>query len=463
MYNFWDEWDEFDEIGLGLERYHGIFYQLWTIGRPRFTKEIPTAAVSFNKEGNYIEFLFNREFWDSLKTVEEKEFIICHEMLHVLMNHGKRGKEIEPMFQEVANWAMDITINESLVRNFGFDRHVSEVLEGLVWFDKVFGKDTPFEKIKIQEEREFEYYFNILREQIEKEITAENIKVVTIGVPADGQGSQGNTADNMMGFGQIDKHQFNKGNDKNNPNQGGIGDIPEKILDEIAGAAKQRISENENKDLANKIGGLMKGDTPGDAIYKASLKAVKLINKWEKVVKIWTGRGGEWEDENWTKRSRRHFCLPNDLILPAFDENDSKGKINLWFFQDTSGSCVSYKDYFFNSAKTFPKHSFNIKLFGFDTRVYPIVNEKLQGFGGTSFIAVDEFIRKELKEKKLQHPDAIFIFTDGYGDNVQPEHPERWYWFMIDAYGNDQLYTACIPKQSHTFKLRDFTQERVVD
>jgi len=48
----------------------------------------------------------------------------------------------------------------------------------------------------------------------------------------------------------------------------------------------------------------------------------------------------------------------------------------------------------------------------------------------------------------------VFIFTDGYGDNVSPEKPERWHWFL-----DDHSSEHCIPKKSLTFKLNEFAKE----
>ncbi len=77
---------------------------------------------------------------------------------------------------------------------------------------------------------------------------------------------------------------------------------------------------------------------------------------------------------------------------------------------------------------------------------------KLYGFGGTSFIALESFIQKTIKKegKKYSNIGAVFVITDGAGDYIKPENPKKWYWFLSEN------YTHCIPKNSHTFLLKDF-------
>ena len=58
--------DEFYAISRRLERYHSVFYQLWELGRPVFTEQVPTAAVAFNKQGRCIAFMFTPIFWTTL-------------------------------------------------------------------------------------------------------------------------------------------------------------------------------------------------------------------------------------------------------------------------------------------------------------------------------------------------------------------------------------------------------------
>lgn len=80
------------EISNKLSEHHLIFQTFWSIGTPLFTKDIPTAAVGFDSVGEVIYMIVNPDFWDTLD-IENKTFVIAHECLHVILNHGKRGQK----------------------------------------------------------------------------------------------------------------------------------------------------------------------------------------------------------------------------------------------------------------------------------------------------------------------------------------------------------------------------------
>jgi len=103
--------EEFLLIARDLELHHAIFSKIWNVGKPRFTDKIPTACVTFDKEGNHLDFQFNPVFWDSL-TPYERNFVICHECLHIMLSHGVRLKELNKDF---GNIAADVVINEMLL------------------------------------------------------------------------------------------------------------------------------------------------------------------------------------------------------------------------------------------------------------------------------------------------------------------------------------------------------------
>ena len=169
---------EFEEVALGLEKWHGLFYQFWSLGVPIFTDKIPTAGVAFNKKGQYVQFMFNPKFWDNLSH-SEREFIICHECLHVLYEHGVRAASHKQ--PQMANIAMDVVVNHSLEDNFGFDRSMLDSIlqegdadkgipektlgEMLIW------KETTFpEPDKIKDEETFEYYYSKIEEIVDEMI-----------------------------------------------------------------------------------------------------------------------------------------------------------------------------------------------------------------------------------------------------------------------------------------------------
>ena len=155
------ETEEFLNIAASLERFHGVFSKFWNLGEPAFTEAIPTAAVSFSDEED-VEFLINPKFWDTLSDYH-KQFIVCHECLHVLLNHDIRGKDVDKQLRSVANVAMDVSINHMLIDKFGFVREKIEGWENYCWLDTVF-KDMDVEALP---NMHFEYYFNLLKSGID--------------------------------------------------------------------------------------------------------------------------------------------------------------------------------------------------------------------------------------------------------------------------------------------------------
>ena len=94
--------EQFSRLASDLEDKHALFYVMWQLGHIRFTDALPTAAIAFNREGDSIDFLFNPTFWNNSDQTT-RQFIICHECLHVALKHGLRMKDtINP---EIVNTA----------------------------------------------------------------------------------------------------------------------------------------------------------------------------------------------------------------------------------------------------------------------------------------------------------------------------------------------------------------------
>ena len=51
----------------------------------------------------------------------------------------------------------------------------------------------------------------------------------------------------------------------------------------------------------------------------------------------------------------------------------------------------------------------------------------------------------------MKYPGAVFVITDGFGNEVRPKHPERWHWFLTER--NMKTF---IPEKSAVHSLKDF-------
>lgn len=414
------DWEKLKEK---LACHHSIFYKVVEMGKPYLTDKIPTAAVQFDKEGKFINFLFNEKFWKECDDYK-KMFVVCHEALHIVLQHGTRF--LENVDNKIANIAMDIVVNHALVRDFGFIRSEIDSNNDYCWVDTVF-KDKKYLGHSYPDDESTEFYYNEIEKQKNNEDNC-----------GGGESSGNKSGKNQL----VDDHE-------------GISD---EELKEVVKQAIESLDEKEKQQLGSALSKIKNaGIDSGDWITIQEVKKTK-NRKWESVIKKWEIQSlklSEFEKEQWVRKSRRMNSFDNGLILPCNAEiecfHKEKNKINVYFFLDTSGSCIGLAERFFTAANSLPKEKFDVRLFCFDTKVEEIdLNaRKIYGGGGTSFDIIEKTIQSE-KQKTKKYPSAVFIITDGQGNKVNPEHPNRWHWFLSEN------YRKCIPNNSYVYDLCDF-------
>lgn len=464
--------NEYFAVVQQLRKHHALFAQFWTVGNivEVNSPKMPTAAVRFDKKtGAGLQFLINPNFWATLND-HDKAFVISHEILHVYFDHGRRSLELDP---KIANYAQDVVINHFLVDYFGFDRNQLTFADRYCWIDTMFpGRND------IESGRCFEYYYMKLMEQG--------------GPPQRGEGDQQGEGqpgegDPQAGYGQgdgqvtVDCHDFvdDEGDEED-------GEIDQDLLDQIQDAVEDmmdRITPGEvehfedviakgNHEEMQKVEEEKKkhkdaGSMAGMMRHRIKLGRVVKKRKWESVVADVLGRYQGMERdidiELWTRPNRRLAGMASsddDLILPAsvHETVPIRDRVDVWAFQDTSGSCEQYAKRFFKALATIPEDRFRLRLFCFDTKVYEtsLKSGELFGFGGTEFQPMENAIQGLLqREPKAKYPQAVFVITDGYswpdGVRMQAEFPERWHWFLTPG-GS----TRCIPLKSKVYKLEDY-------
>lgn len=401
--------EEYLSISRTLEKHHALFYMAWKMGRPVFNEHISTACVCFDREGDFLRFEFNPTFWDSLDDYN-RAFVIAHECLHVILNHGFRTKNMKEHTR--CNIALDVVVNHSLVNNFGFERTKIHDADNFCWVDTVFKQNTP------PDDKYFEYYYQMMPPT----------KYHTLLV------------DDHSGLSDIDW-------------QSTIDKLGEGLSDEekvsVRGILEGKVEQFEASQAGKGAGGLWQYAVVGKVQSK---------KKWETVIKKWSKKfdRNKFKDvEQWARLNRRFSMLSGDMILPTdmeIEDDPDHKKIEVWFFQDTSGSCRGYINRFFSAALSLPKDRFDVKLHCFDTEVYEtsLETKKLYGFGGTSFNIIESYIQIHIKKHKLEYPEAVFVITDGFGNNVYPQVPQKWHWFLTSS------YRRCIPKECNVYNLKDY-------
>lgn len=403
--------DDFVQITANLEKHHALFYNIWLMGIPQFTNSITTACITFDNNGQELNFLFNEEFYKSLSNTE-KEFIICHEMLHIILNHGQRLIE-NKKFTQNANVAMDIAINHMLIQKFNFKREDLSMNKDLCWTDTVFPnvKDIPTNETA-------EYYFQLFKKH-------------------------------STDFNSIDVHDF-------------LSEFTQEQIDKVVDQLNDKLTPEEKESLRDTIEKhyeVSENATAGSSTTgQWSFVNVQITHKkkWETVIKKWAYPfiSDFKNQEQWARINRRFTFLNEELLIPSEmeDENITEpNKIDVVFFLDTSGSCWNLKDRFFKAALSLPPWRFNIQLCCFDTSVYETTLEGKQvyGGGGTKFDIMEKYIQNKYLKDNTKYP-FVFIITDGYGNYVNPQYPEKWHWFLSSN------CIQFIPKLSNIYQLSKF-------
>jgi hypothetical protein len=432
--------DEFFAISRSLQNKHAIFYKFWELGAPRFTEAISTACVTFDKEGCQTGFYFNPDFWEN-NDQYSREFFIAHEMLHVILNHGSRAKDVFKKAKEITNIALDLVVNHTLVNKFDFNREKVNNADSFCWVD------TVFEDEEVPDDKSFEFYYNKLK-QLSDEFMENMPSLVD---DHDGFWSEEELKEVIE-----DLNEFLDDSEK------------DEILKDVIEKHYQEDDEDKEKDKEGKKNRSATGT--GGWVFLSPEKKVVKKRKWEEVIKNWASpylKSDYREVEQWARVPRRlemfnsypgqgDMYLPSDMDVEDLFEDDTR--IDVYFFLDTSGSCWNLKDRFFKAAESLPEDRFNVRLFCFDTSVQETTLEsrKVYGGGGTRFDIMESHIQRVMNIEKIKYPHAVFVITDGYGNPVAPAYSDRWFWFLSDdgwGYGSN---TRFIPKESKTFKLKDY-------
>lgn len=421
---------------IALQKYHLIFKTFWELSDYRSSREIPSAAIVFERSGNPIKLIINPDFWNKL-TFNDKLFVICHEMLHPIMDHGYRfnyliGKGYSARQINIMN---DIVINEMLFWHYGFKRSdLSDFLNDYIWTIERGHERGLWKEPNIENYQSTEYYLNRMSEaEIE-----------------------------YVGF---DQHNFEDWQDVmntiiNNGYSDLIGDLYERINKTINEDLTRNSHTSEPSSAEKSL--QSRGISPGNLFKKYRLGRIKPKKKWETVLKKWAAGKVQWLDKErprFERVDRRLQDLMNysNAKMPAMLEipvrSFPKNKIPIYFFLDTSGSCISYSERFFKAAATLDANHFNIKLYCFDTSVYKttLKSGEVFGGGGTSFDIIEEEVQRSLKEGEITKYPTVWILTDGAGNDVRPQKPEKWYWYLTENGIKNH-----IPTKSHVYDLAKF-------
>ncbi len=401
--------DEKQEILNNLQIYGNMYHTFFNLSNSYFTDEIERCAISFESIDNGFSLLINENFWNTLD-MNQKTFYIAHECLHIMLNHIIRHihmieNGMDKTIMDIANIAMDVTINESLIKYYNFIKSEVDPENKLCWLDTVFPNQN------LQSSHNYEYYFELLQQ----------IRHNSIDIPRSGSTSQSASSCSL-----ADDHSKWQ-------NSEALDRLMDAVFDTMS------ISELEllNNIERNVNGDKCAADCSNKLFEQLKLKKIRKKKRWETIIHKWVKnkiKETEYVNQQWVKLNRRFTTLDRSLILPTDDEfiKIKPEKIDVAFYIDTSPSCRNYTQRFFNAAKSVPLDRFNVKFFAFSTYVEQIdlsIGKLPMGYG-TNFSIIETSVLKEFKK----YPGAVFIVTDGYGSNVTPKIPQRWYWFLTEPF-----------------------------
>lgn len=405
------QYNKLSSLAIRLQYHSELFRTFWDWSDINFTDSIPTACVEFDSSlGTPIQISINPSFWDSLDA-ESQAFVIAHELMHILLNHGVRYKPDKYDIRKV-NIAEDIVIDHMLEDYLSFNRQILHpfLQNQICWIDTVFPNRSD-----ILKDQTVNYYYDKL--------------------PTD-----------YNGISEFDIHKFSE--------------TAEAVEEFLKATGIKDMAEMD--DIISNVLSQAAGTGKGGAI-QLQKKHVKPKQKWESVVKEWEAMATKFtikHVERWDRYNRRFqdvLSSMSDVKLPTtvdmLDDYIEKNRLDVFFFLDVSGSCYSYKDRFYAAAKSLDPKRFNLRLFSFDTQVtaLDIDKWKVYGGGGTRFDIIEQKVQEVIKKDGLKKYPHVWNLSDGYGNSVHPEKPERWNWFMTKGFSKQYVH----PK-SKIYKLEDF-------
>lgn len=347
----------------------------------------PTAAVDGRK------IYYNRNFFDELD-VDEIQFVLCHEILHVAFDHFGRRSHRDPMWWNMAN---DYVINGLLVKD-----KIGKMPEMAVPDTDSNGQAT--QRVGLYEEKYVDWTSESVYDDLE---TRKVKKTMTLDVHLE------------LGKDAIGKK---KGQGQSIPIN-----ISEEDLKKIREEMKAKLLQ-----AAQAAAGKM----------PAGLK--RMINdlldpkiNWKDLLKD-SIQSCITDDFTFAKPNRRH--MNSGIFLPTLKKDET---IDIQIAIDMSGSITDEmgKDFLSEVHGIMEMyHDFTIGILCFDTQVYnyqvftkdnqdDLLRYELAGGGGTSFEAFWNYWEENAIEPKL-----AVVFTDGFpGGSWGPENYADTLWIITEG------------------------------
>ena len=424
--------DEQLEILVSVEDYHKVFFTFLELASVYLTDEIPTACVTLSKNAK-TEMSIGEEFWKRLN-LRERLFVVCHECLHVLLDHGVRnGLSVPGATPGLVNKAQDICINEMIVDLFCYDREDLREWKKYCWIETCFSDPH-----LIKRNETFIYYLKKLIEDPSKAEAKDGpIIFDEHRLPSDGSPSEPETQEEKKDREKLAETlagEFSVGElEKLIKGLPGTGEI----AGTMAGIIEQVISKKAKKIKINFAHIIRK-------LKKSSMKKI------EQDIETFTHEDRRFEDIIRTQG----VSLPGTATI----EKLKSDRLLTAVFMDISGSCMDYFDIFQRVFLAFDveREIFDTHLFIFDTKVKEVKpGDGIHVGGGTDFKIIEDKCL-ELEAQGKRYPDCVIVITDGWGTEVKPKAASKWIFLLTPKNFTESL----IPIKSKKFFINQITFDK---
>ena len=397
-----------------VERLYKQNYHLATevckLGYPSENTSRPTAWLQWDKEKKKIIFFFNPKFAANLSD-EEFDFIVGHETRHFINCHIFTLRDKLEHMERMQEPKKDIY---RFVDRFGIaaDCVVNDTLVNIDALGKI--KDFPIEVMG--ELKRSPLYFG--EDTVGMDCEDLTVMEVYYMLPENIEGSSPDEHAAWMSF-------FNDDGSLNKDFVKAVKDFVENNLENSALTDEALDALDEMKDKMEKSKDPSTRSILAGSGIGGKKRPINITNDnigWDKLLSSLVET--KKTEDRWNRPNRKLSSFYPDVILPREEPQDDQEVI---VFIDSSSSMVQADvTRLTNVCRNAPKH---IKMKGvhFDTACFEfnLKTEEPVSRGGTSFDIIEKYLQGLKK-----YPKAIFVLTDGYGTNVNPQHPNRWAWIL---------------------------------
>lgn len=325
-----------------------------------------TAATDGQK------FYYNSRFIQMLKP-KEVEFLVGHEVLHVVYDHiGRRGDR-DPQIWNIAD---DYAVNADLKRH-----RVGDFITTVPCLYETKYDGKPAEEI----------YDDLMK----------NVQKISID----------DLVDKM-----LDDHLDSEDGEGDSESEGPDGQKKGKGRPKMSPEERERVRQEVKQSIINAAQSAEAGSIP-KGVERLIKQHTNPIMPWRELIQT-NLTSAIKSDFSWMRPSRRSWHM--DAIMPGMTPGE---EIDVTVFIDLSGSISSDQSKAFISEVSGMMQSFDgykINIACFDTEVYnyqtytsetleDIGEYQLMGGGGTDFDSIFRY----LKDNAL-NPNRLIVFTDGY-------------------------------------------------